>query len=245
MFEYVGSKVMWVGRATTFCVGLVVVFSVVLGVGTTALAAVPGDPFKLGRANVVDRASGLFGKAAGALFVIDNNGTGPALDLRVGASTTPAAGETVAPMRVDSQAKVVNLNSDELDGMSADGFYASGSTVADAERLDGADSADFMRYFSRYVTARSEEDSLDKKTVAASCPAGEVALSGRATVNTQRISHNPIDLPVALQSAGPLGARWSATARETEAYDGDWNLQVTAYCVQAPPEIVPLDEGRK
>jgi hypothetical protein len=77
--------------------------------------------------------------------------------------------------------------------------------------------------------------------VAASCPEGEAALSGRAAVGTSRATHELTPIPpVALQSVGPTGgARWSATARETEAYDASWYLQVTAYCVEAPPEIVP------
>jgi hypothetical protein len=43
------SKVMRAGKATVFMVGLSVVLAVVLGVTTAALAAVPGDPFKLGQ----------------------------------------------------------------------------------------------------------------------------------------------------------------------------------------------------
>ena len=41
-------KVMWVGRTTTFCVGLAVVLAVAFGVGTTALAACPGTPSSWG-----------------------------------------------------------------------------------------------------------------------------------------------------------------------------------------------------
>jgi len=216
--------------------------AVALGVSTTALAAVPGDPFKLGRFNQVDRVSVLVGDVAGALLVVDNRGTGPALDLRVVGRTVSPSEKAVPPMRVDSQAKVKNLNADELDGKDAEAFQAAGSKAADAERLDGIDSDGFMRYFNRYVTeSSSAEDSADKKTVAASCPQGEVALSGRATVGTGRASHDPIDIPAALQSVGSTGASWSATARETEPYDGTWNLRVTAYCVQAPQEIVPTD----
>lgn len=100
------------------------------------------------------------------------------------------------------------------------------------------------RYFTRYVTARTVEDSSDTKTVTAACPEGEVALSGRASVGTDRITNETSRiLPAALRSAGPTGgARWGATARETEAYELGWHLKVTAYCVKAPPEIVPAGQ---
>jgi hypothetical protein len=44
------SKVMWVGRATVFVVGLAVIVALLFGVATTALGA-NGDFFKLGRSN--------------------------------------------------------------------------------------------------------------------------------------------------------------------------------------------------
>lgn len=49
------SKTMWVGKATTFCVGLAVVLALVLGANSAALATLPGDPFKLDQSNRVDR----------------------------------------------------------------------------------------------------------------------------------------------------------------------------------------------
>lgn len=209
-------QVMWVGRAATFCVGLAVVLAVAFGVGTTALAAVPGDPFKLGRLNTVDRITSLTGGAAGPLLRVDNNGGGPALALKSEAGR--------APLTVNAGAgKAANL---------------------DADRLDGTDSDDFMSYLTRYVTARTAEDSSETKTVTAACPEGELALSGRASVGTDRATHELTRVPpAALHSAGPLGgSRWSATARETEAYDLGWHLKVTAYCVEAPPDLVPAGQ---
>lgn len=240
MFGSLFGKVAWVGRATIFCVGLAVVLAVVLGAGTTALAAMPGDPFKLGRFNQVDRMSALVGDVSGALLVVDNRGQGAALDLRVGDRTSSPSAKAVAPMRVDSQAKVANLNADELDGKGAEAFQPAGSKAADSERLDGKDSYDFMRYFSRYVIERTAEDSRDKKTVVASCPEGEVALSGQAAIGTERAVIETTEIPAALQAVGRGGGRgWMAVARETEDYDQGWHLTVTAYCVQTPPDIVP------
>lgn len=115
-------KVMWIGRATVFMVGLAVTLALISGIATAALAAAPGDPFKLGKTNSINRLSSLVGRTAGFMLKVDNNGTGPALDLQVGPSTTLPSNKTVAPMKVDSQAQVVNLNSDELDGKDSTDF---------------------------------------------------------------------------------------------------------------------------
>ena len=71
MIRSVASKVMWVGRATVFLVGLSVIGALVLGVATAALGA-NGDFFKVGRANF-----------ASAVSVLDKSGAGPALRLLV------------------------------------------------------------------------------------------------------------------------------------------------------------------
>jgi hypothetical protein len=57
MIRSVFGKVMWVGRATVFLVGLAVILALVFGVATAAFAALskPGDPFKLGVVNEINR----------------------------------------------------------------------------------------------------------------------------------------------------------------------------------------------
>jgi hypothetical protein len=129
-------KVMWVGRATVFMVGLAFVLALVLGVATTALAAIPGDPFRLGQTNGIDAMSTLVGNVAGTMLRVDNNSTergATALDLRVEAGK--------APMKVNSGARVALLNADKVDGKDATAFYAAGSKVADSSHADTADSA--------------------------------------------------------------------------------------------------------
>ena len=128
-------KAVGIGQAATYCAGLAVVLAMVLGVATVGLAAVPGDPLNLGKGNRINKLTSLVGKATGAMFMIDNNGAGPALDLRV----EPGR----APMTVNSDARVDNLNADRLDGVSAEGFLAANGKAADADTLDGKDSAQF------------------------------------------------------------------------------------------------------
>jgi hypothetical protein len=89
------SKVMWVGRATVFLVGLAVILSLVVGAASAAFGA-NGDVFLLGRRN-----------AASAVSTLTMRGAGPALRLQVGSG---------APLAVNSSKQVTNLNADRVDG---------------------------------------------------------------------------------------------------------------------------------
>lgn len=106
------SKVMWVGRATVFLVGLAVILAVVFGMASMALGA-NGNPWILGHGNVATAITSLGGAAGvdGPMLRITNNDAAAndtALNLNV------QSGEP--PMTVDSPTKVTNLNSDQLDG---------------------------------------------------------------------------------------------------------------------------------
>ena len=98
MLRNAARKVMWVGRATVFLVGLAVILALVLGVATAALGA-NGDFFRVGQSNF-----------ASAVSVLDKSGAGPALRLLV---------DSGAPLAVNSSTKVSNLNADRLDGKHA------------------------------------------------------------------------------------------------------------------------------
>ena len=98
MLRNAASKVMWVGRATVFVVGLAVILALVLGVATAALGA-NGDVFRVGQSNF-----------ASAVSVLDKSGAGPALRLLV---------DSGAPLAVNSSTKVSNLNADKVDGKHA------------------------------------------------------------------------------------------------------------------------------
>jgi hypothetical protein len=113
-------KVMFLGKATTFVVGLAVILALSAGVASSALAGTGvGATFNLGKTNSVNALSSLVGSTASSMIKVDNNGTGVAIDLQVGPSTTPPDQKAAAPMRVDSQALVTNLNADKIDGRDA------------------------------------------------------------------------------------------------------------------------------
>jgi len=113
MLRNAASKVMWVGRATVFLVGLAVILALVLGVASAAFGANGGN-FILGKTNVATLITRLAGSNGvdGAMFEVQNNNSGTndtALSLKV------QAGE--APMKVNSAAKVTDLTSDKVDGV--------------------------------------------------------------------------------------------------------------------------------
>jgi hypothetical protein len=119
-------KVMWVGRATVFLVGLAVIVALVLGVATMALGATGGN-FILGKANAAGAVSRLTANIAGPALNLVNTSTGTgatALNLQV-APTKP-------PLKVNSSQRVANLNADRLDGMNPrelPGTIASTATI--------------------------------------------------------------------------------------------------------------------
>ena len=112
MVGSVVSKVVWVGRATVFLVGLAVIAALLFGVATTALGA-NGDFFKVGRSN-----------SASAVSVLDKRGAGPALRLEVGNGK---------PLAVDSATKVDNLNADRIDGKDSSALMPARTYVVEHE----------------------------------------------------------------------------------------------------------------
>lgn len=219
-------KVMWVGRATVFLVGLSVIFAVVFGLAATAFAA-NGKPWLLGKTN-----------AARAVSTLVKQGPGPALSLVVNAGQPP--------MKVNSQGKVANLNADLIDGEDASSFLAADGTASNANRLGGLDAGQFMRRFASRVGERSASDSSSVKTVTASCPSGQRIVDGYAEVERLAVfpasSSEPI--PVALQGVGSHGTNlWRARAAEMAPYEEDWSLQVIVQCIVADETATPDGDG--
>jgi hypothetical protein len=89
-------KAAWVGRTASTVFGLALVLALIFGVATTALGT-DGNPFLLGKKNI-----------ASAVSTLVNEGPGPALHLVVQAGQPP--------LKVNSSAKVIGLNADEVDG---------------------------------------------------------------------------------------------------------------------------------
>jgi hypothetical protein len=128
MLRRAASKVMWVGRATVFMVGLAVILALVLGVATTALGA-NGQTFILGQLNKATAITKLAGAVVGPNLQITNTSTDPsatALGLNVPTGR--------APMKVNSSARVANLNADKLDGTDSRTF---GSYMATSQSVTG------------------------------------------------------------------------------------------------------------
>src|SRR5829696_5585621 len=132
-------KILGKGKVTV----LAVTVALVLTTGTAALAGTGGGAaFNLGKINTVNALSTLVGSTASSMLKVDNDGTGTALDLQVGSSGTPPDQKTAPPMKVDSQAKITNLNADELDGQDASDFLPAYGKAQNSFHADGADNAD-------------------------------------------------------------------------------------------------------
>ena len=118
MLGSMAKKLTWMARATTTVVGLAIMLALVLGVASTALAGTGvGATLNLGKINTVDAVSRLVGSVAGPSLKVDNNSAeapATALELQVEPDK--------APMKVNSDRRVANLNADKLDGQEASAF---------------------------------------------------------------------------------------------------------------------------
>ena len=121
MARSIVSKVMWVGRATVFLVGLAVILALVLGVASMALGANGGN-FILGQNNTATLLTKLTGNVSGgpALQVANPNTATGSRGLQVNVA------EGKSPLLVNATAgKALNLNSDKLDGNNSTAFLPS------------------------------------------------------------------------------------------------------------------------
>jgi hypothetical protein len=115
MMKKAAEKALWLAKGAALFWGSALTLALMFGVAATAVAAVPGDPFRLGKANSINNAiTTLVGtKSGGPMLAVDNNSAvagSRALDLRV------APGR--APMVVSAGAgKAKNLNADKLDNL--------------------------------------------------------------------------------------------------------------------------------
>lgn len=198
-------KVMFVGRATTFMVGLAVIVALTVGVAGAAFGA-NGANFMLGKTNVANAITQLVGSVAGPSLLVDNNSTdaaATALELQVEAGK--------APMKVNSGTQVANLNSDKLDGL-------------DASQLGGLSGIE-------QVGVAGVQNSFDVKATIATCPEGKVAIGGGARMNgfidvaALHESHQEFSSP----------RKWVVSAHEHGPTDKAWQLDAYAICASARP----------
>lgn len=123
------SKAVWAARAAVFTVGLAVALALILGAATAAIAAVPGDPFRLGKVNPINKWTKLVGQGQTPRLILQNNGSGVALRLLVKPGKPP--------MSVNSDTKVANLNADQLDGKNSTEFLSNGNHYRKVELRTG------------------------------------------------------------------------------------------------------------
>ena len=214
MIRSAARKVMWVGRATVFLVGLAVIVALILGLTTAALAGTGvGDTFNLGRLNTVNQISRLVGSTDAPMLRVDNNSAGThatALDLRVESGHTP--------MKVDSTTKVANLN---------------------ADKLDGKDSSEIGLHSLERVYATSALNSDSPKRVSPNCPSGKVIVGTGASISGGTSGTPPNEqTDVVISNITPTSALGHplvfVEAHEEALTSANWQLTGYAICAIAP-----------
>jgi hypothetical protein len=190
---------------------------VLIATAGTAFAASSGSAFRLGVANSVAQLTRLSSSLAGAVMLITNSGSGPALQLNVKAGSPPLA--------INSSVKVNRLNADLLDGMDSSAFLGVDATARDSARLNGQPAASYLttqdaRSFLGAQTTKRESpveagQTLSDGThkIVMSCSPGEVVLSGGpANINAGTVIlesfpagniANPDSWAVRIQNAAP------------------------------------------
>jgi hypothetical protein len=193
MLRNAASKVMWVGRATVFLVGLAVIVALLFGVASMALAR-DGQSFILGQRNVAQSLSTLVRQEAG-----------PALSLQV---------DSGAPLAVNSESRVDNLNADELDGKNASEIGVNG-----LER----------------VVASSDTNSNSPKDVVARCPSGKILVGTGFDIAGGKSGTSPnTQTDVVVDAVIPGTSAVIVEAYEERLMSANWLVTAHAICATAP-----------
>jgi hypothetical protein len=209
MTRTIFEKVLWVGRVTTYVVGLAVVLSLTVSVTTTALAGTGvGAIFNLGQLNTVGAVSKLVGSVAGPSLQIDNNSTGKgatALDLQTEAGRPP--------MKVDSDERVVNLNADEVDGKSVGEIGMNG--------------------LERVSAVSATNASVSPKFATAHCPTGKVVVgTGYDVFGGKNGSLPNGQTDVVINTLLPSSTFVAVEAYEEEPTSLSWHVTAYAMCAK-------------
>ena len=170
-----------------------------------------GQNFILGKLNnAATKVTGLVGNVDGAATLrVTNPNTGTndtALDLRV------QAGE--APMRVNSNTRVDNLNADKLDGKDAGQIGVIG--------------------VERHALA-SANDSISPKRASVKCPEGTILVSNSGYVVGGYTGSSPNgETDVSLVSLDAFAGEAVATAWENDPTTANWTVVAVAQCASRP-----------
>lgn len=201
------SGVWRVGRITALVVGLATMLALVVGLTSTAFGA-NGDFWKLGRGNVATSTTALGGTLGvnGATLKLANKNAGTddtALRLEV------QAGE--APMSVNSNTKVNDLNADQLDGQDSSQFVPAGTNSFVRNSIYKRESA----------VAAGTDTGGGTFALAQACDPGDVLLSGGpANVNSSSAMVESFPSPGTTNS-------WSARIQKNGLAD---NFSVVVLC---------------
>jgi hypothetical protein len=181
------NKAIRLGRATMLAIGVGVVLALVLGVATVALAAVPGDPFRLGQVNIISNAtSALQGTApnGGALLHLRrDSGIGPVLKVE---NTSGNLGARGIDITVPAGKPPINVNPD-----------AATAGNLSAGKLDGKDQTDFLSASRLYGKTALKANTSGDETVlftaldgpeGLACDDGDVAIDASANANANDIN---------------------------------------------------------
>ena len=210
MIRSAASKVMWVGRATSAVVGLAILLALAIGAANSALAHTNVDNklFHLNHNNLGKALTQLVGTLASPLLKIDNNGTGPALQLEAGANQPPL---------------VVNADSETATNLSAD-------------KLDGKDSTEIGLNGWQTVVSNSALNSDSPKGATASCPSGKIVVGIGYDIAGGTSGSAPNELTdVVVVQAGLLAVNTvRVTALEEEPTSDNWFVRSRAICATAP-----------
>ena len=201
---------LWLARGTSTVLGLALVMTLIVGVASALVSApaeaAPASTLKAGVQNAVNAVTSMVGSVAGPILKLDNNGTGTALDLQVESGK--------APMTVNSETKVDNLNADKVDGKSADEIGVNG-----VER----------------VHAVSAYNSNSYKTAIAYCPVGKEPIgTGSGTFGAKHGSFPDQESDVAITLEAPYAYSVVVEAYEVEPTDLNWSVSAYAFCANLP-----------
>jgi hypothetical protein len=203
-------KVMWVGRATVFLVGLAVILGALFGLASAALGA-NGDFWKLGRGNAATKTTalgGMLGANGAMLKLVNRNGGTDDTALRLEVQ----AGE--APLSVNSGARVIGLNADRVDGQDVSQIGVNGLQRVEVE---------------------SATNSTSPKQITASCPDGKALVGtgfdifgGKRNLNTGNAKTD-----VVIDFVIPGSTSVTVAAYEEEEPLEDWSVKAIAICAVA------------